>query len=63
VNYELARTWAVMGHRARAIRYLEAAVAAGYDDPYLIVIDPALASSRDDPAIERLAPRRSEGAS
>jgi Flp pilus assembly protein TadD len=32
VNYELARTWAVMGDRAQAIRYLEGAVAAGYDD-------------------------------
>jgi hypothetical protein len=56
VNYELARTWAVMGDRAQAIRYLEGAVAAGYDDPYLIVIDPSLASLQDDPAIEKLAP-------
>ena len=60
VNYELARTWAVVGDRARAIRYLEGAVAAGYDDCYMIVIDPALASLQDDPAIEKLAPRRAE---
>jgi tetratricopeptide (TPR) repeat protein len=60
VNYELARTWAVMGDRARAIRYLEGAFAAGYDDPYMIVIDPPLTSLQDDPAIEKLAPRRAE---
>jgi tetratricopeptide (TPR) repeat protein len=58
VNYELARTWAVLGDRARAIRHLEGAVAAGYNDCYMIVIDPALASLQDDPAIEKLAPRR-----
>ena len=61
VNYELARTWAVMGDRAKAIRYLEAAFAAGYDDTYLIVIDPALAPLQDDPAIEKLAPRQAAG--
>jgi tetratricopeptide (TPR) repeat protein/tRNA A-37 threonylcarbamoyl transferase component Bud32 len=60
VNYELARAWAVMGDRARAIRYLEGAFAAGYDDCYLIVVDPSLASLQDDPAIEKLAPRRAE---
>jgi tetratricopeptide (TPR) repeat protein len=61
VNYELARTWAVIGDRARAIRYLEAAVAGGYDDPYMIVIDPPLASLQDDPAVEKLAPRQPAG--
>jgi eukaryotic-like serine/threonine-protein kinase len=63
VNYELARAWAVIGDRERAVRYLRGAFAAGYDDPYLIVVDPALAALKDDPAIETLAPRRAEGAS
>jgi tetratricopeptide (TPR) repeat protein len=56
VNYELARTWAVLGHHERAVRHLEAAFAAGYDDAYVIVIDPALMSLRNDPVIDRLAP-------
>jgi tetratricopeptide (TPR) repeat protein len=56
VNYELARTWAVIGDHQRAVRYLEAAFAAGYDDSYMILIDPALVSLQKDPAIDRLAP-------
>jgi len=56
VNYELARTWAVLGDHERAVRHLEAAFAAGYDDVYMIVIDPALMSLRNDPVIDRLAP-------
>jgi tetratricopeptide (TPR) repeat protein len=58
VSYELARAWAVLGDRGRAIRYLEEAWAAGYSDPYFILIDPPFAAVQDDPAIEKLAPRR-----
>jgi Flp pilus assembly protein TadD/predicted Ser/Thr protein kinase len=59
VNYELARLWALLGDSGQAIQYLEKAFAAGYADPYMILVDPPLASVRDDPAIERLAPRPS----
>jgi len=62
-NYELARVWAVLGDRARAVQYLEKSIAAGYTDPYMILIDPPFASLQDDPAIEKLAPRRAGGAS
>jgi tetratricopeptide (TPR) repeat protein len=60
VNYELARTWAVLGDHQRAIRYLEAACAAGYDDLYVILIDPPLLSLQKDPAMDRLAPRMAD---
>ena len=58
VSFELARAWALLGDRAQAIRNLERAFAAGYSDPYFILIDPPLAALQDDPAVERLAPRR-----
>ena len=61
MNYELARVWALLGDSGQAIHYLEKAFAAGYADPYMILIDPPLASVQDDPAIERLAPRRAPG--
>jgi tetratricopeptide (TPR) repeat protein len=56
INYDLARVWAVLGDRKLAIHYLEEAFAAGYDDRYMILVDPPLASVRDDPVIDRLAP-------
>jgi tetratricopeptide (TPR) repeat protein len=58
VNYELARAWTVIGDRARAVRFLEAAFAALYDDAYMIVVDPPLAGLQGDPVVETLAPGR-----
>lgn len=58
INYELGRTWAVLGDRKLAIHYMEEAFAAGYNDPYMILIDPPLVSIQDDPAVDRLAPYR-----
>jgi len=52
----LARGWSVLGERERAIRHLERAVAAGFEDVYFILIDPPVAAVRDDPAVERLVP-------
>ena len=60
LNYELARVWALLGDKKLAIHYLEEAFAAGYDDPYMILIDPPLASLQNDPAIDRLAPARAQ---
>ncbi len=57
VSYELARAWALLGDRSRAVRCLEEAWAAGYSNPYFILIDPAFAVLQGDPAIEKLAPR------
>jgi tetratricopeptide (TPR) repeat protein len=58
INYELARVWALLGDKKRALHFLDEAFAAGYQDPYMILIDPSLASVRDDPAFDRLAPYR-----
>jgi hypothetical protein len=57
LNFELARTWSLLGERERAIQHLEAAFAAGFSDTYIVTIDPALALLREDPVIEKLAPR------
>ena len=62
LSYELARVWAVLGDRTRAIGFLEAAFAAGYADTYFVLVDPPLASVQDDPAIERLAPHQASRA-
>jgi tetratricopeptide (TPR) repeat protein len=56
INYELARIWALLGDRKLAVHFLGEAFAAGYKDPYMILIDPPLASLKDDPALDRLAP-------
>lgn len=56
LHYGLARAWALLGDRQRAVQSLERAFAAGYEDTYFILIDPPLASIQDDAAIERLAP-------
>jgi eukaryotic-like serine/threonine-protein kinase len=61
VNYELARTWAVLGDRVRAIGHLQQAFAAGFADTYFILVDPPLVSVQDDATIGRLAPARAEG--
>jgi hypothetical protein len=59
----LARGWAVLGDHERAIRHLEEADAAGFEDVYFILIDPPLASLRGDPAVERLAPAAAQPSS
>ena len=51
-----AETYAMTGDRAAAIRALEEAAAAGYDDRYYLLINPALVGIQDDPALKRLAP-------
>jgi tetratricopeptide (TPR) repeat protein/tRNA A-37 threonylcarbamoyl transferase component Bud32 len=56
VSYELARTWALLGDRRRALLCLGQAFAAGYRDTYFILIDPPFASIRNDPSFETLAP-------
>jgi tetratricopeptide (TPR) repeat protein len=56
--FSLARAWAVLGERERALTCLERAAALGYDDMHMILVGPSFASIRDDPAVERLAPRR-----
>jgi hypothetical protein len=55
-RHVLAKAYAQLGDRDRALRLWEEAITGGYDDPYAVVIDPALASIRDDPAVERLVP-------
>jgi hypothetical protein len=55
-RYTLAEASAQAGDAARALRFLEEALASGYGDPYSVVTDPALALIRDDPAVERVAP-------
>jgi serine/threonine-protein kinase len=55
-RYGLAAAYALAGDRDRALRLWEEAVGGGYGDPYGVLTDPALASIRDDPAVERLAP-------
>jgi hypothetical protein len=52
----LARAWSILGDRPRAISHLDKALAGGYDDPYMIPIDPPLAAVREDPAVDRMAP-------
>jgi tetratricopeptide (TPR) repeat protein len=42
----LARAWAVLGDRQKAMSYLDEAFSAGYDDPYLFLIDPTLEALR-----------------
>ncbi len=55
-RFSLAQAYALAGDRDRALRLWEEAVTGGYGDPYSVLTDPALASIRDDPAVERLAP-------
>jgi Flp pilus assembly protein TadD len=56
LHHGLARAWAVLGERERALQHLERAVASGFDDVYFLLIDPPLALVRDDPVVDRLAP-------
>ena len=53
-----AETFSMLGDIDSAVDMLEQAVAAGYDDPYLFLINPLLESVRDNPALDRLAPVR-----
>jgi hypothetical protein len=55
--FSLARTWAVLGERDTALECLQRAAAAGHDDMYMVLVGPSFASVRDDPLVERLAPR------
>ena len=52
-RYNLAEAYAQAGDRARALSFFEAAVAAGHGDAHFVLVDPALATIRDDPAVER----------
>jgi tetratricopeptide (TPR) repeat protein/tRNA A-37 threonylcarbamoyl transferase component Bud32 len=56
LHMSLARAWSILGDRPRAISHLDKALAGGYDDPYMIPIDPPLAAVREDPAVDRMAP-------
>ena len=53
-RYNLAEAYAQAGERARALGQFEAAVAAGHGDAHFVLVDPALATIRDDPAVERI---------
>jgi hypothetical protein len=62
VLYVLARTRALLGDQGGAADLLRKARAAGYDQPYFVLIDPALRSLQNDPVIEEIAvPERSRG--
>jgi len=52
--YNAACIMALTGERGRALDYLEASVAAGFDDADQLSIDPALESLRDDPRFKKL---------
>ena len=51
-----AETLCLVDDAAGALSALEGAIAAGYNDPYFLLIDPLLEAVRDDPALDRLAP-------
>jgi tetratricopeptide (TPR) repeat protein len=53
-----AETFSLLGDVDGAIAMLEKAVAAGFDDRYLLLIDPLLERVSDDPVLDRLAPVR-----
>jgi hypothetical protein len=55
-RHNLAKAYALLGDRDRALRFFEEAVQGGFDDGYAVLTDPALAAIRDDPAVERLVP-------
>jgi tetratricopeptide (TPR) repeat protein len=55
-RHVLAQAYAQAGDRDRALRSWEEAIDGGYGDPYSVLIDPALATLRDDPLVERLVP-------
>jgi tetratricopeptide (TPR) repeat protein len=62
VLYVLARTRALLGDQGGAADLLRKARAAGYDQPYFVLIDPALRSLQNHPVIEEIAvPERSRG--
>jgi tetratricopeptide (TPR) repeat protein len=56
VLYLAARVRALLGHADAAADLLRQAVAAGYDQPYLALIDPALAALRDHAVMAEIAP-------
>jgi tetratricopeptide (TPR) repeat protein len=56
-RYCLAQAYAQAGDEERALAAWERAVSDGFGDPYFVLVDPALASIRDDPAVDRLVPR------
>jgi tetratricopeptide (TPR) repeat protein len=57
VLYTAARTHALLGDAERAAGLLRQARAARYDQPYFVLIDPALATMRDHPVIDEIAVR------
>lgn len=54
----LAEVYTLVGQSEVAVQALERAFAAGFDDPYYILVDPLLGGLQSEPAIDRLAPIR-----
>jgi Flp pilus assembly protein TadD len=53
-----AETFSMLGDIDAAVAMLEGARTAGYDDPYLFLINPLLENVRDNPVLDRVAPVR-----
>jgi tetratricopeptide (TPR) repeat protein len=55
-RHSLALAYAQVRDLERARHLWQEALEGGYGDPYAILVDPALAAIRDDPAVDRLLP-------
>jgi tetratricopeptide (TPR) repeat protein len=57
ILYTLARTHALLGELDAAADLLRRSRAAGYDQPYFVLVDPALRALKDHPVISEIAVR------